>query len=80
MVKLNETQEDLDAIRTILLQWREEGIEKPLLPMEVDVDGDGVVDSFGLDVFGNVVIVSSTKLEDTVYVAVGDDEEVEDNG
>jgi hypothetical protein len=73
MADLTATDEDHVAIRDILLQWKAEGNENPLLPMDVDVDGDGIVDSFGLDKDDNVIVVSGTKLEDTVYVA--EDEE-----
>ena len=65
--------EDREAIQGILTTWRDEGVENPLLPMDVDVDGDGIVDSWGLDAAGNVVVVSGASLEDTVYVSEGDD-------
>lgn len=64
--------EDEAEIKSILTTWKNEGVENPLLPMDVDIDGDGLVDSFGLDGDGNVVVVLG-KLEDTVYVSEGDD-------
>lgn len=73
MADLTATDEDHVAIQQILLQWKAEGNENPLLPMDVDIDGDGIVDSFGLDADDNVIVVSGTKLEDTVYVSEGDD-------
>ena len=65
--------EDAEAIKGILIAWKDDGVENPLLPMDVDVDGDGIVDSWGLDGDGNVVVVSGTHLDDTVYVSEGDD-------
>lgn len=73
MAEVAVTVEDRDAIKSILLQWRSEGVENPLLPMDVDVNGDGIIDSFGLDENDQVVVVLGTKLEDTVYVSEGDD-------
>ena len=60
-------------IRTILLQYKSEGVEKPLLPLNVDLDGDGIADSYGLDENDEVILVSGVPLEDTVYVSDGDD-------
>ena len=77
MADLTATDEDHVAIQQILLQWKAEGNENPLLPMDVDIDGDGIVDSFGLDADDNVIVVNSTKLEDTVYVSEGDDMKAE---
>lgn len=73
MANLNLTDEDVAAIKVILLQWKTEGHPNPLLPADVDIDGDGVVDSFGLDEDDNVIVVSGVKLNDTVYVSDGDD-------
>lgn len=78
MADLTTTDEDAAAIKAILLQWKSEGNPNPLLPADVDIDGDGIVDSFGLDENNNVIVVSGTKLEDTVYVAEG--EQSEDGG
>lgn len=78
MADLTTTDEDAAAIKAILLQWKSEGNPNPLLPADVDIDGDGIVDSFGLDENNNVIVVSGTKLEDTVYVADG--EQSEDGG
>lgn len=78
MANLTTTDEDAAAIKAILLQWKAEGNPNPLLPSDVDIDGDGIVDSFGLDENDNVIVVSGAKLEDTVYVSDGDD--VRDGG
>lgn len=73
MANLETTEEDTTAIREILLGWKAEGNENPLLPADVDIDGDGIVDSFGLDENDNVIVVPGVKLEETVYVSDGDD-------
>ncbi|QNL30254.1 hypothetical protein SEA_CLEARASMUD_44 [Microbacterium phage ClearAsMud] len=65
--------EDRDAIKSILTGYREDGIENPLLPMDVDVTGDGICDSWGLDADGNVIVVPGAHLDDTVFVSEGDD-------
>ncbi len=63
--------EDRDAIKAILTQWQSEGVETPLLPADVDLDGDGIVDAYGLE-NGEVVVVSGVSLGSTVYVADGE--------
>lgn len=73
MADLTLADEDREVIRSILLAERERGIAVPLLPADVDLDGDGTVDSFGLDENDEVVIVSGVALEHTVYVSEGDD-------
>lgn len=67
------TQEDHDAIKAILVSELESSNLNPLLPMDVDVDGDGIVDSFGLDEQGNLVVVRGVELSETVYESDGDD-------
>jgi hypothetical protein len=66
------TDEDRDTIRDVLIQWRVGGVENPLLPMDVDVDGDGIVDSWGLDENGQVVVVRSRPIQETVFQSDGD--------
>lgn len=73
MANLETTADDQAAIRDILLAWKKEGNPNPLLPADVDVDGDGIVDSFGLDENDNVIIVHGVALAGTVYVSDGDD-------
>lgn len=77
MADLALTDEDRAVIRASLLAEREAGMPVPLLPMDVDVDGDGIVDSFGLDENDEVVVVSGVALEHTLYVSEGDDVGVE---
>ena len=65
--------EDYSAIKGILLSYREEGVADPLLPADVDLNADGLADSWALDENDEVVIRYGTKLEETVYVSDGDD-------
>ena len=77
MADLTVTSDDADTIKAILLQWRANGEENLLLPMDVDVNGDGIVDSFGLDENDDVVVVLGRKIEETVYLSEGDDVDLE---
>jgi hypothetical protein len=61
--------EDQAQLLISLRQWRDEGNPNPLIPTDVDVDGDGVVDAFGLDDAGQLVYVSGASLADTVMTA-----------
>lgn len=69
MAELDLSPADEKEIRDILTTWRDSGVENPLLPALTDMDGDGIIDSYGLDSFGNVVVVSGTRLSETVYVS-----------
>lgn len=73
MADLTLTDEDREAVRQILLAERARGVPHPLLPVDVDIDGDGVADAFGLDEDAQVVVVSGVQLAQTVYVSDGDD-------
>lgn len=73
MAEVVLSREDHDAIKGILLAERANGNANPLLPMDVDINGDGIVDSFGLDAEGNVTVVLATGLDQTLYVSEGDD-------
>lgn len=65
------SDEDRDEIREVLLAQRAAGVECPLLPADVDIDGDGVADCFGLDDLDQVVILPAVPLEDTLYESTG---------
>ena len=73
MVNTTTSVEDLVAIKMILVGYKSEGVEKPLLPINVDIDGDGICDAYGLDENDEVILVSGASLTDTVYVSDGDD-------
>lgn len=64
--------EDQFALHAALLQWKNEGVVNPLIPFDLDLDGDGITDSFGLNENEELVIVSGVKVEDTVYESTGD--------
>ena len=68
---LNE--EDRVLIRDILRARRAAGEENPLLAIDVDLNGDGITDAFGLDENDEPVVVLGAALEDTSYESEGDD-------
>ena len=80
MADLTLTADDRDAVKQILLAERDRGVTHPLLPADVDLDGDGICDAFGLNDAGEVVVVSGARLEHTVYHSEGDDIRLEDGG
>lgn len=70
------TEEDLPAadqaqLKACLLQWKASGQQNPIIPTDVDVDGDGIVDGYGLGPFGDLVYVTGAQLKDTTYEADG---------
>jgi len=71
---------DQEQIKASLLQWQEEGQENPMIPLDGDVDGDGVADAFALDSFGNLVIVPAVPVADTVSVSTGSGIETDREG
>lgn len=74
------TEEDREVILNFLNQQKAAGNPNPLMAMDVDLDGDGICDSFGLDENGELVVVPGVKLEDTTYESLGDDIKAPDNG
>jgi hypothetical protein len=65
------TAEDREVLRSALLAEREAGVAQPLIAMDVDVDGDGICDSFGLDDEDRLIVVHGVALEATTYKAEG---------
>lgn len=65
------SDEEKAAIVASLEAWQADGVAHPLIPMNVDVDGDGIADSFGLDDNGDLIIVTSAPLKSTVYESTG---------
>jgi len=73
MADVTLADEDRALIKKILTDYRDEGMENPRLPLNVDIDGDGIADAWALDENDEVVLVPDQKLEDTVYVSEGED-------
>lgn len=48
-------------------------MQNPLIPSDVDINGDGIVDAYGLNELDEVIFVSGVALNDTVYTSEGDD-------
>jgi hypothetical protein len=66
-------QEDRDTLRAALLAYKADGVENPQIPLNADIDGDGVVDAWALDENGDVVLVPQVQLGETVYASEGAD-------
>lgn len=62
-----------EAIRSSLQVWQAEGVERPVVPLYSDVDGDGVPDFYGLDDDGALVLVSGDDLEGRTNVETLDE-------
>lgn len=64
-------EEDRRQITLALKRWQSEGQSNPLIPCDVDVDGDGQADAYGLDAFGTLVYVTEVPLRLTTYESTG---------
>lgn len=69
--------EDRVAITSVLQQWKANGVENPLLPLNIDIDGDGICDAWSLDAFGELILVSNIHVDDTVSASEGGGVETE---
>lgn len=72
MAEMTLTAEDRQVLKGILDAEVAAG-RKALIPLDVDIDGDGIVDAWGLDEHGEVVLISGVTLTSTVYESDGDD-------
>ena len=63
---------DREELESILQDMVAQGAQNPLIPMDVDSDGNGIVDAWGLNSFGKLTLVSGVKLENTVYRSTGE--------
>lgn len=70
---LDLPDEDKTALRDALLTWKNDGVANPLIPLDHDVDGDGIVDSWGLDDNDQLILVPGVHIDTTVSIAVGGD-------
>lgn len=73
MADLTLTDEDRAAIRAILIAERDAGNPHPVLPADVDLDGDGLVDGYTLTADGTVITILSAPIADSMYEATGED-------
>lgn len=67
-------EHDREQMKAALLAWRAAGNPDPMIPMDVDLNGDGIVDAVGLDEHGELVAVTNVSLTSTTYAATGEDE------
>ncbi|QWY84467.1 hypothetical protein SEA_QUADZERO_22 [Microbacterium phage QuadZero] len=63
--------EDQVQLLACLKQWKAEGQVNPMIPCDIDADGDGTTDAFGLGPFGDLVFVTQVPVKNTVYEADG---------
>lgn len=69
------TREDRDALVAALEGMRADGVERPLIPLDVDVDGDGICDAWGLTDSGTLALISGVDIGSTSWVSDGSGEE-----
>jgi hypothetical protein len=69
----NLSDDDKAVLKSSLERWKAEGVEKPLIPTDYDVDGDGKTDSFGLNDAGELTVIFGATYDDTVAVSEGDE-------
>ncbi|MDF2506269.1 MAG: hypothetical protein K0Q52_128 [Microbacterium sp.] len=66
------TDDERTIIQQILLQWKADGVQNPIIPAYQDEDGDGVPDFYGLDAADAVILVSGVTVGDTVAISTGE--------
>lgn len=64
--------EDRAALKAALESMRAGGDANPRIPLNVDLDGDGVADAWALDESGEVTLVADVPLAETSYEASGE--------
>lgn len=74
------TEADRAELTAALKTWQEAGETNPMIPMDVDINGDGHADVAALDGNGNLIFVSGINLEDTVYESTGSGIETDREG
>lgn len=69
------TEDDRTALTTALKGMKESDPRPAqiVIPMDVDLDGDGKVDGWGLDDDNNLIFVSGVDVADTGYESDGHD-------
>ncbi|QWY83815.1 hypothetical protein SEA_PERMAG_27 [Microbacterium phage PermaG] len=63
---------DREQLLLCLKRWKAEGQTNPMIPCDIDVDGDGTTDAYALGPFGDLVYVRGALIGDTVYESTGD--------
>lgn len=66
------SEEDREGLRQALLAWRDGGTPDPIMPIYLDVDGDGTPDFVRLSGTGELTLVSGVTIEDSVAVPEGE--------
>lgn len=61
---------DQAQLKASLVRWKIDGQDNPLIPCDVDVDGDGTADAYGL-VNDVLVYITGVTIGTTVYEADG---------
>jgi hypothetical protein len=75
------SDEEKDVLRGSLLGWRfEGGVKHPLIPLGIDVTGDGLSDAFGLDENDELILVTDVPVSATVSVSDGEGIETDREG
>lgn len=60
MTNHNLPEAEAAEMHRALLQWQAEGVKNPIIPAYQDVDGDGRVDYYGLDAFGQLTLTDAS--------------------
>jgi hypothetical protein len=63
--------QDREVLTAALKSLKDSGVP-PLIPLDVDLDGDGIVDAWGLDDEGNLIVVKGQPIAETSYEADGE--------
>jgi hypothetical protein len=71
----NLSEQDRSDIKDALLAWKEEGVDRPVVPIFQDTDNDEVLDFIGLDENNELIIVSGITLDESVFESLGEFEE-----
>jgi hypothetical protein len=66
LMTVNLTEEDKAELKAALLTWRNDGVANPKIPLDYDVDGDGIADAYGLDANDELILIPGVLVADTV--------------
>ena len=68
-------REALEGIRGALLHWQATGIAKPAMEVYADLDGDGKLDYYGLDLDEKLLIITDIETGGWTNVSISTGEE-----